>query len=458
MLTTITPTSPPLAAHPRRPTFARECRDTIVLALPLIAGQLSQMLMGVVDTVMVGHLGVVPLGAATLANTIVCVPWVLGIGLLTSVSVRVSQARGAGRPDLAQEALRHGTWIALAYGIIVAAVLALGVPYLHFLGQPAEVVAQTPTFLITIGVSLIPALLSMAWKSHADALNHPWRPFWIMLGAVGLNVFLNWLWISGRWGFPAMGLEGAGYATLTARTVAAFVMFQWMTRSHFIHQWTPRRWLVRCSRPAFLSLLAIGFPTSLQLLTEVGAFAASSLIIGTLGAIPLAAHQVAITCAATTFMVPLGVSMAITVRVGEIVGAEQRDRLHRVLAGGWLYAVGFMLIPTLVFFFHGPGIAALFVSDAAVIGIAARLLIVAAVFQILDGIQIVAVSALRGINDVRFPAWAAFVAYWIVALPVGAWLGLGAHQLGPMGVWAGLAFGLGVAAVALGTRAWRKLV
>jgi len=339
----------------------------------------------------------------------------------------------------------------------VVLALALGLPHLHFLGQPPEVVAQAPTFLMTCGVSLIPAMLSMVWKSHADALNHPWRPFWILLGAVGLNVFLNWLWIWGHWGFPALGLEGAGYATLTARTLSAVVMFQWLTRSNLVRRWTPPRWFVRCRGAAFVHLLTIGFPTSLQLLTEVGAFAASSLLIGTLGAIPLAAHQVAITCAATTFMVPLGIAMAITVRVGEIVGAEQRARLHRVLAGGWLYALGFMSLSTLAFLFYGRGIAGQFVNDTAVIEIAAHLLIVAALFQLFDGIQIVAVSALRGINDARVSAWIAFVAYWIVALPCGAWLCFGRMQLGAIGIWFGLAFGLGVAGAALGVRAWRKL-
>src|SRR3954468_23195910 len=162
------PTSPPRAVRVW-PSFGRECYDTLVLALPLIAGQLSQMLMGVVDTVMVGRLGVVPLGAATFSNTVICVPWVLGIGLLTSVSVRVSQARGAGRPDQAQDALRHGTWLALGYALLVVLALAFGLPLLEHLGQPPEVVARTPTFLMTCGVSLIPAMLSMVWKSHADA-------------------------------------------------------------------------------------------------------------------------------------------------------------------------------------------------------------------------------------------------------------------------------------------------
>ncbi len=455
-----TPTPETIATAPPAartwPSFGRESRDTLALALPIIAGQLSQMLMGVADTVMVGRLGVVPLGAATIANNLLAVPFVLGIGLLTSVSVRVSQANGANRPADAADALRHGTWIALALGLVIVFAIALGLPLLGLLGQPAEVVAGTPTFLLTCAVSLIPGLLSMAWKSHADALNHPWRPFWIMLSGVALNVFLNWLWIWGHWGFPALGLEGAGYATLAARTAVAVMMFQWLTRSPLVRAWTPSRWLTPCRREAFLHLLAIGFPASLQLLTEAGAFSTAAFLVGTLGAVPLAAHQVAITCAATTFMVPLGLALAMTIRVGEIVGAGERPRLHRVLVGGWIYAVVFMTLSTLGFLIFGREIAGLFVSDLAVVDIAARLLVIAGIFQLCDGVQIVAACSLRGVNDVRVPAWIAFVAYWIVALPCGAMLGLWQGQ-GALGMWTGLAAGLAVAAGALSVRAWRKL-
>ena len=439
-----------------QPSFARECRDTLTLALPLIAGQLSQMLMGVADTIMVGRLGVIPLGAATFANTLLVVPFVLGIGLLTSISVRVSQASGANRTADAEEALRHGTLLALGYGLLVVLLAVLGQPMLGHLGQPPEIVAQTPTYLLTCAVSLVPALLSLAWKNHADALNHPWRPFWIMLGGVGLNVLLNWLWIRGHWGFPALGLEGAGYATLVSRIITAVVMFQWLTRSPLVRAWTPPRWLAPCRRSAFVHLLAIGFPASIQLLIEVTAFAVAALLIGTLGAVPLAAHQVAITCAATTFMLPLGMAMAITVRVGEIVGAGDRERLHRVLFGGWLFATGFMIVSSLAFLIFGREIAGQFVRDRGVVEMAARLLIVAGLFQCFDGIQVVSANALRGVNDVHVPTGIAFVAYWLIALPAGAALGLGYHY-GPMGMWAGLAMGLAVAAVAMGYRAWRKL-
>lgn len=438
-----------------RPSFARECRDTLALAIPLISGQLGQMMMGVADTVMIGRVGVVELGASTFANTLLSIPYVLSIGLLSSVSVRVSNARGAERPEDAQDALRHGTWIALGCALVVLALFVGGVPLLHLFGQPADVTARAPGYLLLVAVSMIPAMLSMVWKNHADALNQPWIPFWILFGGVLANVGLNWLLIWGHWGFPVWGLEGAATATLIARIGTALAMFLWLTRSTTMRAWCPPRWRTRLQLKVFADLLKIGIPASLHLLTEVGAFAAAALLIGTLGKNALAAHQVAITCAATTFMVPLGVAMAMTVRIGELAGAKEHFRMRRVLMGGWLYGIAFMTLSALGFLIGGPWIAQQFVADAGVISVAAKLLIIAGIFQLFDGLQVVSGGALRGIGDVRVPAWIALIAYWLVALPVGAILvrsGLGAPAM-----WIGLASGLAVAAVALGWRAWRRL-
>ncbi|HSJ02433.1 MAG: MATE family efflux transporter [Verrucomicrobium sp.] len=427
-----------------------------MLALPLIAGQLGQMLLGISDTIMIGHLGVNELGAATLATTLLIVPFVLGIGLLSSISVRVSQAHGANRPEDARRALRHGTWLAFAFGVITFLLTVALVPFLGFLNQPTEVIRHTPAFLLICSASLIPALISMAWKNHADALNHPWPSFWILLGGVVLDIFLNWLLIWGHWGMPAMGMEGAAVSTLFARILTMVAMYHWLKRSTKVNAWTPRRWWAACDRATFRNLLSIGVPASLQLLTEVTAFSVCTVLIGTLGAVSLAAHQVAINCAAMAFMVPLGVAMALTVRVGEIVGARQHARLHRVLAGGWVFAIGFMSMSMVLFFTCGHWIASQFGSDEGVIAIATRLLIVAGFFQLVDGVQVVSAFALRGVNDVRVPAWTAFVAYWVVAIPLGYFLGL-RMGWGPEGMWTGLAVGLGVAAVLLGLRSWKLL-
>ncbi|MES2708656.1 MAG: MATE family efflux transporter [Verrucomicrobiota bacterium] len=438
------------------PTFPQECGATFKLAFPLVSGQLSQMLMGVVDTVMVGAIGIAALGTSTFANTLLVVPFVLGIGVLSSVSVRVSQAYGAGDPAGAQEAVRHGTWLALGLGLLITLLTAAGIPLLDHLGQPPEVVERAPAFLLICAASLIPALLTLTWKNHADALNRPWVPFWINLSAVGLNAGLNALWIHGLAGFPAMGLNGAAWATFTARLLAALAMLVWMKRAGALRAWTPPRWFAPCRAAAFRSLLKIGVPAGLQLLAEVVAFAVSALMIGTLGTMPLAAHQVAMTCAATAFMVPLGIAMATTVRVGKIVGARQPRRLRKVIAAGWLFAITFMALTMVLFLLAGERIAGWFVADPQVVRMAASLLIVAGFFQLVDGMQVVSAGALRGMNDVRVPAWIAFVAYWAIALPVGAALGLPRWAgFGAAGVWAGLASGLAVAAVLLGIRAWR---
>lgn len=457
------PHSPEVSASAAEPTgqtvlpsFPQECGTTFRLALPLVSGQLSQMLMGVVDTVMIGSIGVAALGAATFANTLLIIPFVLAIGVLSAVSVRVSQAYGAGNRIAAAEAVRHGSWLAVLLGLVTTVVTALGLPLLGQLNQPAEVVERAPAYLMICAVSMIPALLTLAWKNHADALNRPWIPFWILLTGVGVNAGLNTLWIHGLAGFPAMGLTGAALATLTARLLTAVVMLVWMKYSRQIHEWSPVRWFARCGVAAFRSLLKIGVPAGLQLLAEVVAFAVSSLMIGSLGTVPLAAHQVAITCAATAFMVPLGISMATTVRVGEIVGARQPWRLRRVIAGSWLFAVSFMAVSMSLFFLVGERIAGWFVADAEVVKMAASLLIVAGFFQLVDGVQVVAAGALRGMNDVRVPAGIAFGAYWLIALPAGALLGLPRFSgFGAAGIWAGLAIGLAIASGLLGLRVWR---
>lgn len=439
--------------HGKRPSFFAESRITFTLALPLIAGQVGQMLMGVVDTVMIGHVGVVPLAASTFANTLLMVPFLFGIGLLTSISIRVSQGRGAGRHGEVRDAMRHGSWMALALGVLIL-MLVMGVlPLLDHFGQAPEVVEATPVYLLLIACSMIPCMVTMAWKNFADALNRPWVPFWILLSGVGVNVFLNWLLIFGNWGLPVLGLEGAGWATLLSRSLTAVVLYGWITRSSRVCDWCSARWWGSWNGQEFRVLLGLGVPVGLQLVAEVGAFSAGALMVGSLGVVSLAAHQVALTCASTSFMVPLGIAMAVTVRMGEASGNGGGGRLRPILLGGWVYGVIFTGMSMVVFIVYGRLIATWIVTEVAVIELAAKLLVIAGIFQVVDGGQVISSSALRGLGDVRTPAWLGVFSYWGVAVPVGAWLAF-SRDMGARGVWWGLAFGLGVAALTLGTRAW----
>jgi MATE family multidrug resistance protein len=274
-----------------------------------------------------------------------------------------------------------------------------------------------------------------------------------MFGGVLLNVGLNWILIFGNLGAPALGLAGAGWATLISRVVtfAALTWFVLAGSSAPVERWKPDLawWREQAA------LLRLGVPTGLQLLGEVGAFSAAALLIGHLGAVPLAAHQIALTCASTTFMFPLGVAMASTVRIAQALGAGREDLLRPIGAGAWFVGLVVMSVFTVILVVAGPFIARGFVSDPAVIVIAAKLLIIAGIFQLVDGVQVVGSGLLRGLRDTKAPMWITIAAYWFIALPLGSWLAFGRGQ-GAAGMWVGLAWGLVFAAVLLVVRFVRK--
>ena len=431
-----------------------EIRLILRLAFPLIIGQLGQMLLGVADTVMVARVGIVELAALTFANTLFYVPFVFGIGILTSVSVRTANARGSGDSIAARASCRHGLYIAIALGALLFLASLAFAPYLSIFGQPSEVTARTPRVFLILMASLIPGLASISLKNHADALNRPWPPFWIFLGGVVLNVGLNWLLIYGHWGFPKLGLEGAAWATFIARWTIALAMLLWLSMEKSLRDWVPYRWLRAPILADLRHLMVLGWPASLQMLSEVGAFSAAALLVGHFGTVALAAHQVALSCAATAFMIPLGLSMALTVHIGEAQGAGDRPRLRTIVLAGWFLATGFAVITAALFLIFGGALSQLFVEDAGVISLSASLLVVVGVFQVFDGMQVASSSMLRGLHDVRLPAVMGFTAYWIVGLPCGALLAFGPLS-GPRGIWWGLAIGLATAAVTLGPRLWK---
>ncbi|MEO5715731.1 MAG: MATE family efflux transporter [Luteolibacter sp.] len=434
-------------------SLLHESRQTLRLALPLMIGQLSQMLLGVVDTLMVGHLGVKDLAALTFANSLFHVPFVFGIGLLTGVSVMTSNSRGADDPARVRGSCRHGLYLSIALGVLIAAV-AWGISYrLDVFGQPGEVTARTTGFFRIIMVSVIPALASIALKNHADALNRPWPPFWIFLGGVGLNVALNWVLIYGNLGCPAMGFEGAAWATLTARVAIVVAMIVWLLNAKGLRDWVPYRWFRAPNFSDVRQLLAVGFPASIQMLCEVTAFSVAGLIMGRFGAEAMAAHQIAITMAATAFMLPLGLSMALTVRIGEAYGAGETSRLRVIAVSGWLLGAGYSLLGAAAFLVFGKFLASLFINEPGVIELAGALLVIVGIFQLFDSLQVVSSGMLRGLRDAKIPALMGFSAYWLVGLPVSAGLAFW-HQMGAIGVWWGLAAGLFSACITLVPRLW----
>lgn len=437
-------------------TLLHESRLTLRLALPLMIGQLSQMLLGVADTVMVGHLGVTELAALTFANSLFHVPFVFGIGLLTCISVSTSNARGANDAQAARSSCRHGLYLATALGVVLFGISWIVSMNLDFFGQPPAVKARTPVFFQIIMASVIPALASIALKNHADALNRPWVPFWIFLGGVGLNVLLNWIMIHGKFGCPVLGFEGAAWATLISRTAILLAMMGWLMRTKDLREWVPYRWFRMPDFPDIKRLLAVGLPASLQMVCEVSAFSLAGLIMGSFGPDAMAAHQIAITLAATAFMIPLGLSMALTVRIGEAHGGGELSRLRAITVSGWILAAAYSLVAAGSFLIFGKFLASLFISAPGVIALTGSLLVIVGIFQLFDSLQVASSAMLRGLRDARVPAVMGFAAYWLVGLPVGAGLGFGFH-LGATGVWWGLAAGLFVASITLGCRLWRSI-
>jgi MATE family multidrug resistance protein len=401
--------------------------------------------------------GVVPLAASAFVNAIAHLPLVFGLGLLSSIAVLTSQAYGARRPGEAGEIWRHGLIVSFAAGLLSALSLFALHPFLGILGQPPEVVAEARPYLLLFGASMFPALVAHGCKQFSEALKHPWAPTFVLLGGVLLNVLLNWILIYGNWGAPALGLVGAGWATLIARTVMALVLLGYGLRAPVLRAFQPARWRAVLSREHLQRLFRVGWPVGVQHFFEVSAFVFAAIMMGWISADAIAAHQIAITCAAMSFMFSLGIGMAVCIRVGHAFGAAQYERMRRIGFGGVALSVGIMSSFGVLFMVAGKPIAGWFITSPTVVNLTAQLLIVAAVFQVADGVQVVSISALRGLSDVRVPALIAVLAYWFLALPIGSALAFLAHR-GAVGIWIGLALGLGAAACGLLWRFHRRTV
>jgi MATE family multidrug resistance protein len=436
-------------------TIYKESKTIFLLSLPLIIGQVGQMLLGLVDSVMVAKLGVTELAALTLANNLFFVPFIFGIGIMTCVSIRVSTAKGAGNAAEVRSVCRNSTYLALMIGTAFFLLAWVGNGLIEHMKQDPIVASRSRGYFIIICASLIPGLVAISLKNHVDALDRMWTAFTISIAAVILNVFLNWVLIYGNLGAPAMGLEGAGYATLISRIILVLAMLVWFAKDASLAKWTPYRWFIRLDTREIKSLLRLGFPAGLQTLTEVGAFVMSGIILGWISKEALAAQQIALVCAGIAFMIPLGISIALTIRVAEKVGRNQTSNLHATYLSGWSLTLVFSILTGMSFLLFGGQMAQQFIDDAPlVIAYATSFLMVAGVFQIVDGQQVASIGMLRGLHDTTKPAVIGFFSYWIIGIPFGYWLAFHTN-VGAVGIWWGLALGLTIASILLGVRLWR---
>lgn len=432
----------------------RELGPLLRLAAPVVLAEIGWMAMGIVDTYMVGPLGPAAIGAAGMSSAIYFAVAAFGMGVMLGLDARVSQSYGAGRPDECVQWLQHGTVLALIVAPVLMLLSYLGLMTIDAWGLNPEVRALAEPYLRVVNLSTLPLLLYATFRRYLQGI-HAVRPVMMALVTANLvNLAGNWLLIYGRWGLPALGIAGSAWATGLARLYMAAFLAIAIAREH------KRRGLPRPAvrfpfdRDRITSLLRLGVPAASQITLEVGVFAAVSALAGRLDPVALGAHQIAVNTASLAFMVPLGLASAAAVRVGHAVGA--RDR-RRAVHAGWVSlaagAVFMTVIAAVLLFAPGPMLRP-FSSDEQVIALGARLLGIAAAFQIFDGIQAIATGVLRGIGDTRTPVVMNVIGHWIFGLPAGAalcfWYGWGVA-----GLWVGLSVGLVLVAIAL-TLAWAR--
>lgn len=424
----------------------RELPALLHLALPVIASELGWMAMWIVDTVMVGRLGPTALGAVSLGGHVFFTISMFGIGLMLGLDYTVATAVGARRMDDARAELHHGIVLAVALSVALTAVLIAAASALASYGAAPELAAQAAAYLRATTVGLLPLLLFFALRRYLQAMELA-KPVMVTIVTANLiNLVADWALIYGRLGLPALGAEGAGWATCVSRVymLLCLVAYVGLLRRRDTTD-SGRRPL---ERERFIRLVRLGLPAAAQTTLEVGAFTAATIAVARLSTVDLAAHQVALSIAATTFMVPLGLSSAGAVRVGRAVGARES---RSALAAGWAAlgcAATFMSVAALTLVVTRYRIVALFTSDTAVIELGATLLLVAAAFQLFDGIQVTAAGVLRGVGNSRAAMLANLGGHWLVGLPAGLTLcfTLGA---GVLGLWIGLSIGLISVAIVL---------
>ena len=438
------------------PLWRQDFRLTLRLALPLIFAEVGWMSMGIVDTVMVGRLpnSAVAIGATGLGQSLYNSVAIFGGGLLLGMDTFVAQAFGREDLDDARHSLLNGFVLALVLTPILMSAISFWPALMRHFGVSPELVEPMRPYLQALNWGTLPLLAHFALRRYLQAVNVAHPIMFALISANVVNVFGNWALIYGHLGFRAMGITGSGWSTCMARGYMALCLAITLFWVESKRVRPGRMGTLRIDIRRMSALLKLGAPAATQILCEIGAFSAATALCARLGPVPLAGHEIALNCAALTFMVPLGVSSAAAVRVGQQLGRRDPDGARRAGWSAILIGVGFMACSGSVFVSLPKLIARLFTPNAAVIQVGAQLLLVAAAFQLFDGLQTVATGALRGAGDTRTPMLANFFAYWLVGLPLGYVL---CFRLGwgALGIWIGLCGGLMIIGSAL-VITWHK--
>ncbi len=462
MSTTLPPVPPRVPGRPPRPRarrrralFARELRELLGVAGPLVVSQLGQGGMNTADTIMVGPLGAEALAAAGLGSAIHIATLMLFTGTILGMTPLVSQAFGAGDRERCSEVLVQGVWMSLALSVPLAWLTFLGGDIARLFGQEPGVARLAGEYMDALAWGVLPALLFLALRQYLEGMGITTPAMVMTFVGLAVNVAGNALLIHGVDGWvPAMGVVGSGWATTLTRWAMALAMAGYLLLHPRLRPFRGVDW--RPHAATLRRIAAIGVPIGTQLGVEVGLISFTAIMVGWFGPTELAAHQVTINLASITFMVALGVSLAGSIRVGQHLGAGSARGVRRATLATYLCTLGFMSLCALAFFLFPRQLVGLYTSDPGILRVATSLLLVAAFFQVFDGAQVAGLCALRGAADTRVPMLMAVVGYWVIGVPVAYLLGF--HTpLGPAGVWAGLSAALGTVALLLAWRVRRVL-
>ena len=428
--------------------YTKEFSQNLKIAYPVMLGQLGHILVALADNIMVGRLGAAQLAAVSLGNSLIFIALSLGIGFSFAITPLVAEADGAGDTETGRNYFHHGIVMCTLNGILLFMLLLFAKPILYYLDQPVEVVRLAIPYMEIVAFSLIPLMAFQAFKQFADGLSNTRYAMYATLVANIVNVFFNFLLIYGFWIFPRLELVGAAYGTLISRFFMLWMLYYILSRKkkfkpYFI--WTHHK---AFQLPIFKRLFDLGFPTAMQMLFEVSLFTSCIFLSGILGTNAQAANQIALNLAAMTFMIAVGLGVTATIRVGNQKGKGDYLNMRRIAFSLFLpvflieavFAIGFILLKDFLPTFY--------IDNIEVVLLAAQLLIVAALFQLSDGLQVVILGALRGLQDVNIPTGICFIAYWLVGFPV-AWYFGKPELMGSQGIWFGLLAGLSASAVLL---------
>jgi MATE family multidrug resistance protein len=428
--------------------YTKEFKYNLTIAFPIMMGQLGHVLVGLADNLMIGQLGAAELAAVSLGNSLVFIALSLGIGFSFAITPLIAEADGAGNIEKGRSYFHHGVMLCTVNGIALFLLLLLAKPILYHLDQPPEVVALAIPYLEIVAFSMIPLMIFQAYKQFADGLSQTKYAMYATLLANVVNVIFNFLLIYGVWIFPRLELEGAAIGTLISRFFMLWFLWEVLRKKKKFKQyfvWSKNEFF---KLAIFKRIFALGFPTALQMFFEVAIFTGTIFLAGMLGTNSQAANQIALNLASMTFMIAVSLGVTATIRVGNQKGLHNYKELRRIAFSTFLLVFLIEAVFAILFILMKDWLPTFYIDNVDVIVLAAQLLVVAALFQLSDGLQVVILGALRGLQDVKIPTLICFIAYWIIGFPVSIYYGK-AENLGSMGIWLGLLAGLTASAIML---------